>query len=335
MNRRLSGSFHVYGPVAAIVAVLLLGSPLGTEAQPAARVYRIGILLATISPNPNLDAFLQEMRDLGYVEGRNVIIEYRSTDPDKLDRLPGLAADLVSRKVDIIFALATGPALAAKNDTKTIPIVFANANDPVNTGLVASLGRPGGNLTGLTNTGPDLSSKRLQLLKEVLPETSHIALLWNASNPLVARQIPETELAARALKVQLHVVAIRGPNDFERAFSAIAKVRAGGLVVIQDVLTGAHRERIVALATKNRLPMISEFRNFAVAGALLTYGPSGPDAGRRAAYFVDKILKGAKPADLPVEQPTKYELVINRKTAKTLGLTIPPTLLLQANEVIE
>ena len=331
----LSVTFHVYGPVAAIVAVLLLGSPLGAEAPPAARVYRIGILLVTTSPNPPLDPFLQEMRDLGYVEGRNVIIEYRSTDPDKLDRLPELATDLVSRKVDIIFALATGPALAAKNATKTIPIVFANANDPVNAGLVASLGRPGGNLTGLTNTGPDLSGKRLQLLKEMLPELSHIALLWNASNPFVARQIPETEVAARALRVQLLVVSIRGPNDFESAFSAITKVRAGGLVVIQDVLTQAHRERIVALATRNRLPVISEFRNFAVSGALLTYGPSGPDAGRRAAYFVDKILKGAKPADLPVEQPTKFELVINLKTAKTLGLTIPPVLLLQANEVIE
>jgi putative tryptophan/tyrosine transport system substrate-binding protein len=169
----------------------------------------------------------------------------------------------------------------------------------------------------------------------MLPELSHIAILWNASNPSVARQIPETEVAARALKVQLHVVAIRGPNDFESAFSAITKVRAGGLVVIADVLTAAHRERIVALAAKNRLPMISEFRDFAVSGALLTYGPSGPDAVRRAAYLVDKILKGAKPADLPVEQPTKFKLVINLQTAKTLRLTIPPALLLQANEVIE
>ena len=331
----LSVTFHVYGPVAAIVAVLLLSSPLDAEAQPAARVYRIGILLATISPNLPLDAFLQEMRDLGYVEGRNVIIEYRSTDPHRLDRLPALAADLVSRKMDIIFAIATGPAQAAKDATKTIPIVFALANDPVHAGLVASLARPGSNLTGLTNTGPDISAKRLQLLKEMRPGISHIALLWNASNPGVARQVSETEVAARALKVQLHVVAIRGPNDFESAFSAITKARVGGLVVIADVLTAAHRERIVALATRNRLPVISEFRNCADSGALLTYGPSGPDAGRRAAYLVDKILKGANPADVPVEQPTKFELVINLKTAKTLDLTLPRALLLQANEVIE
>ena len=326
-------TFRIYSAVA---AVLLVGSSLGAEAQPTTRVYRIGILLTTpIARIPARDAFLQELRELGYVEGRNVIIEYRSADPDKLDRLPGLAADLVSSKVDIIFAIATGPAQAAQNATKTIPIVFALASDPVNAGLVASLGRPGGNLTGLTNTAPDLSAKRLQLLKEMLPEISHIALLWNASNSLIARQVPETEVAARTLKVQLHVVAVRGPADFETAFSAISKKRAGGLVVIQDVLTATHRERIAALAAKNRLPMIAEFRNFADAGALLTYGPSGSDAGRRAARLVDKILKGAKPADLPVEQPTKFELVINVKTAKVLGLTIPPALLLRADEVVE
>ena len=322
--------------LAVVLSVSLTFAPLAAEAQPPGRVYRIGILLAApISQYPPLDAFLQGMRDLDYVEGRNVIIEYRSTDPHRLDRLPALAADLVSRKMDIIFAIATGPAQAAKDATKTIPIVFALANDPVNAGLVASLARPGSNLTGLTNTGPDISAKRLQLLKEMLPQISHIALLWNASNPMVARQVSETEVAARTLKVQLHVVAIRGPNDFESAFSAITKARVSGLVVIADVLTAAHRERIAALAIKNRLPVISEFRNFADSGALLTYGPSAPDAGRRAAYFVDKILKGAKPADLPVEQPTKFELVINLKTAKALGLTIPQTVLLQADQVIE
>jgi len=322
-----------------LAVVLTLGltlAPLAGEAQQAGKVYRIGILLAApISQYLPLDAFLQGMRDLDYVEGRNVIIEYRSTDPHRLDRLPALAADLVSRKMDIIFAIATGPAQAAKDATKTIPIVFALANDPVHAGLVASLARPGSNLTGLTNTGPDISAKRLQLLKEMLPQISQIALLWNASNPMVARQVSETEVAARTLKVQLHVVAIRGPNDFESAFSAIIKVRVGGLVVIQDVLTAAHRERIAALAIKNRLPVISEFRNFADSGALLTYGPSGPDAGRRAAYLVDKILKGAKPADLPVEQPTKFELVINMKTAKALRLTLPQSLLVRADELIQ
>ena len=328
-------AFRLYAACAAIV-VVLLGLPLGAEAQPAARVYRVGILMTSSTTRTTaLDAFLEELRHLGYVEGRNLVLVYRSTDPDKLERLPGLAADLVSSKVDIIFAMATGPAQAAQSATRTIPIVFVNASDPVNARLVASLGRPGGNLTGLTNTGPDISAKRLQLLKEMLPEISHVAVLWNASNPNVARQVPETEAAARALKVQLHVVAIRGPSDFETAFSAITSARAGGLVVIQDVLTGAHSERIAALAAKNRLPMISEFRNFADAGALLTYGPSGADAGRRAAQYVDKILRGAKPADLAVEQPTRFDLVINRKTAKTLGLTVPAALLLRANDVIE
>jgi putative ABC transport system substrate-binding protein len=215
-------TLRVYAPVAAIMAVLLLDSPLGTEPQPPRRVDRIGILLAApISQYPPLDAFLQAMRDLDYVDGRNVIIEYRSTDPHRLDRLPALAADLVSRKVDIIFALATGPAQAAKGATKTIPIVFALANDPVHAGLVASLARPGSNLTELTNTGPDISAKRLQLLKEVRSEISHIALLWNASNPTVARQVSETEVAARALKVQLHVVGF-GAATISRARSLLS-----------------------------------------------------------------------------------------------------------------
>jgi len=320
--------------VALILCLTLV--PISVNAQPAERAHRIGILMTTpISRLPVLDAFLEEMRNRGYVQERNLSIEYRSTDPDRLDRLPELATDLVRGKVDIIFAIATGPAQAAQNATKTIPIVFVNASDPVNAGLVSSLGRPGGNLTGLTNTAPDLSAKRLQLLKEMLPEISRIALIWNASNAHIARQVSETEAAARALKVQLQVVAIRSPNDFETAFSVITKARAAGLVVIQDVLTGAYRERIVALAIRHRLPMISELRNFADSGALLTYGPSGPDAGRRAAHFVDKILKGAKPADLPVEQPTKFELVINLKTAKALGLTIPPSVLGRADQIIE
>jgi putative tryptophan/tyrosine transport system substrate-binding protein len=254
---------------------------------------------------------------------------------DKLDRLPGLATNLVRRKVDVIFALATGPAQAAKNATSTIPVVFANANDPVNAGLVASLARPGRNVTGLTNTGPDLSAKRLQLLKEMRPNLSEVALLWNASNPTVARQVAETEAAARALKVRLRVLAIQGPNDLEGVFSAITTAGAGGLVVIADVLTSLHREKIVAWAAQKRLPLISEFRAFAVSGALATYGPSGRDAGRRAAELVDKILKGTRPADIPVEQPAVFELVINLKTAKTIGLSIPPALLLQANELIE
>ena len=225
--------------------------------------------------------------------------------------------------------------MAAKNATKTIPIVFIFANDPVNAGLVASLARPGGNLTGWTNTGPDLSGKRLELLKELLPRVSRVAVLWNAANPTIARQVSEMELAAHALKTELHLVAVRAPDEFESAFSAITRGRAGALVVIADVFTTEHRQRIAALAARNRLPMISEFRAFTIAGGLMAYGPSPPDAARRAAAHVDRILKGAKPGELPVEQPTQFELVINLKTARALGLTIPRSMLLRADQVLE
>jgi putative ABC transport system substrate-binding protein len=327
----------VRAALAALLGIAVFVAPLVAEAQQAATVYRIGILLPLplpVSRNPGLGEFLPGLRDLDYVEGRNIIIEYRAAE-GKLERLPTLAADLVSTKVDIIFALATTAAQAAKNATKMIPIVFAGANDPVNIGLVASLARPGGNVTGLTNTGPDLSGKRLELLKEIAPGASRIAILWNPANPTVAGQVRETEVAARALGTQLQVVEIRGPDDLESAFQAITSGRAGGLVVIADVITHEHRERIAALAARSRLPTISECRAFAASGVLMSYGPSIPDAARRAAVLVDKILKGAKPADLPVEQPTKFELVINMKTAKALGLTIPPSLLLRADQVIE
>jgi putative ABC transport system substrate-binding protein len=312
--------------------VVLLCAALAAEAQPAAKVYRIGVLEAYRSPS--LDLFVQGLREFGYFEGRNILIEYRSAE-GRLDRLPALAEDLASIKVDVILAWATGPALAAKNATKTIPIVFMNANDPVNAGLVASLARPGGNVTGWTNTGPDLSGKRLELLKELLPAVSRVAVLWNAGNPLVARQVSETEVAAHALKTELRVVAVRAPDDLESAFSTIVRGRAGGLIVIADVFTTEHRERIAALAAKNRLPMISEFRVSAVAGGLMAYGPSAPDAARRAAAYVDRILKGAKPGELPVEQPTKFDFVINLKTARALGLTIPRSMLLRADQVLE
>jgi putative ABC transport system substrate-binding protein len=311
----------------------LLAVPLAVEAQQAEKVYRIGVL-APIPSTPGLAEFLQALHDLNYIKGRNLIIEYRSAE-GKLDRLPALAADLVSTKVDIIFALATTAAQAAKGATKTIPVVFAGANDPVNGGLVASLARPGGNVTGLTNIGPDLSAKRLQILKETVPGISRVAVLWNSANPTIARQVPETEVAARALSLQLLVVDIRGPEDLENAFRTITTGRSDGLVLIADVITTVHRDRIAALAVRNRLPMISEFPGFAASGGLISYGSSIADAARRAAALVDKILKGAKPADLPVEQPTKFQLVINMKTAKALGLTIPSSLLLQADQIIE
>jgi len=316
-----------------ILTLSLILAPLAVGAQSAGKVYRIGILVPG-STSPQIQAFREALRDLGYVEGQNLAIEYRSAE-DRLERLPGLAAELVALKVDIIYANVTPAAQAAKNATKTIPIVFGASSDPVDYGLVASLARPGGNITGLSNTGADLSGKRLELLKEGVPGISRIAVLWNSANPIMARQLRETEVAAQVLGAQLQVVDVRGPDDFARAFRAVTMGRPGALVVLADFLTVNHRGRIAEFAAKNRLPAISEFREFAAAGCLMAYGPSAPDLGRRAAVFVDKILKGAKPADLPVEQPTKFELIINMKTAKALGLTIPQTLLLRADEVIQ
>ena len=321
--------------LAVVLAVSLTLGSLAAEAQQAGKIYRVGVLLPTpVSRMPATGLFRQALRDLGYIEGQNLILEYRSTEADRLDRLPALAAELVSANVDAIFAVA-GAAHAAKNATKTIPIVFAGVGDPVGTGLVMSIGRPGGNVTGLTNTAPDLSGKRLQLLTELLPGNSRIAVLWNATNPIVASQVTETEAAARVLKTHLQIVPIRSADDLEPAFTAITGHRSGAIVVISDILTIAHRERIATLAVKNRLAAISEFPDFAASGGLIAYGPSAPDTARRAATYVDKILKGAKPADLPVEQPTKFEFVINMKTAKALGLTIPETLLLRADQVIQ
>jgi putative tryptophan/tyrosine transport system substrate-binding protein len=311
----------------------VLAAPLAVEAQQLRRVYRVGVLFPTpISRIPAAGVFTQGLRDLGYIEGQNLVLEYRTIEADRLDLLPALAAELVAINVDIIFAVA-GAAHAAKNATQIIPIVFAGVGDPIGTGLVASLAHPGGNVTGLTNTAPDLSGKRLQLLKELVPSVSRVGLLWNSANPIVRQQLPETEAAARVLKTQLQMVAVRSLDEFESALSVMAEQRVGALVVIADVLTIAHRERIASLG--NRLPAISEFRDFAVSGGLAAYGPDAIDTARRAAGYVDKILKGAKPADLPVEQPTKFELVINMKTAKALGLTIAPSLLLRADQVIE
>jgi len=312
-----------------------LVEPLIAEAQPSGRIYRVGVLLPTpISRIPGTGAFKQGLRDLGYIEGHNLVLEYRSIDADKLEQLPALAAEMVRIHVDVIFAVAAA-AHAAKNATTTIPIVFAGVGDPIGTGLITSLAHPGGNVTGLTNTAPDLSGKRLQLLKELVPSVSRVAVLWNSANPIVRQQLPETETAARVLKTQLQMVAVRHADEFESAVLAMTEQRAGALVVIADVLTVSNRERIASLAIKNRLPTISEFRDFAISGGLAAYGPDAIDIARRAAAYVDKILKGAKPADLPVEQPTKFEFVINLKTAKALGLTIPPSLLARADEIIQ
>ena len=315
----------------------LVAAPLAAEAQQAAKVPRIGYLFSNLATPSHLwEAFRQGLRDLGYVEGRNVVIEYRDAE-GKLDRLPALAAELVALKVDVIVAPATPATVAAKQATKTIPIVFAVVSDPVTSGLVTSLARPGGNVTGLTVLEPELVGKRLELLKQVVPGVSRVAVLWHpgAVGERTEKDVlKEAEAAARALGVPLQFVEARGPADFDRAFLDMTRASAGALTVLESTVFFVERRHLVDLAAKNRLPAVYGLREFVDAGGLMAYGPNQPDLFRRAATYVDKILKGAKPGDLPVEQPTKFELVINLKTAKDLGLTIPPSLLQRA-EVIQ
>ena len=316
----------------------LLTVPLAVEAQPAgARVPRIGFLALNRGANPHLrEAFLQGLRDLGYVEGRNVVIENRDAE-GKLERLPALATELVALKVDVIVTGGGTPtALAAKQATKTLPIVFTSATDPVTDELVASLARPGGNLTGLSNLAPELVGKCLEQIKETVPQVSLIAVLWQpGSAGGHTDMLKAAERAARPLGVRLQIVEARGPADFDRAFSDMTRARAGALAVLGSAIFNSERRRLVDLAARNRLPTVYTSRDFVDAGGLMTYGPSLADSFRRAAAYVDKILKGTKPGDLPVEQPTKFELMINLRTAKALGLTIPPSLLLRADQVIE
>jgi len=315
----------------------LLASPLAAEAQQAAKAARIGYLMTSLGSSHLREAFRQGLRDLGYVEGRNVVIEYRSAE-DKLERLPALAVELVALKVDVIVAPNTPAALAARQATRTIPIVFAVAADPVTSGLVTSLARPGGNVTGLSLLGPELLGKCLEQLKHAVPGVSRVAYLWQPG-ALDERQekdrLQRADVAARALGVRLQVVEARGPEDFDRAFLDMTRARAGALTVLGGAMLFTERRRLVDLAAKHRLPAVYSWREFVDAGGLMSYGPDLADSLRRAATYVDKILKGAKPADLPVEQPTKFELVINLKTAKALGLTIPQSVLGRADQVIE
>jgi len=320
------------------IAGSLLAAPHAAEAQQAAKVARLGFLALNLAANPPLpEAFRQGLRDLGHVEGRNVVIEYRDAE-GKYDRFPALAAELVAIKVEVIVVTTTPSALAAKQATSTIPIVFIGIGDPVVSGLVTSLARPGGNVTGLSFLAPELVGKRLELLTQAVPGVSGVAVLWQPGN------VPErtdkdmqreTEVTARALGVRPQFVEARGPVDFDRAFLDMTRARAGALSVLPSTMFFNERRRLVELAAKNRLPAVYTSREFANAGGLMSYGPNVPDLYRRAATYVDKILKGAKPADLPVEQPTKFELVINLKTAKALGLTIPQSVLARADEVIQ
>lgn len=278
-------------------------------------------------------AFRQGLRDLGYMEGRNIALDLRWADLPQ--HLPDLATDLVRGKVDIIVTQGTPAAQAAKRATSTIPVVMATAGDPVATGLVSSLARPGGNVTGNSILGPDLAGKGLELLKEIVPDASRIAVLSNPTNPTHALSVREAQAAAKTLGVALQVLEARGPDDFERVFQAARSGRADALRVFGDPVFTAHRTRLANLAIQSRLPSLYELSGFAEAGGLAHYGPSLPEMFRRAAVYVDKILRGAKPADLPVEQASKFELVINIKTAKALGLRIPQSVLLRADRVVE
>jgi putative ABC transport system substrate-binding protein len=316
----------------------LVAGPLATEAQQAGKVVRIGFLtMVNLAAAPHApEAFRQGLRDLGYVEGRNLVIEYRDAE-GKPERLPALAAELVRLKVDIIVAVATQGVAAAKKATETIPIVMISGSaDPVGLGFIASLARPGGNVTGLTfSVGPEIAGKQLELLKEIVPKVRRVAILSNPASPVQPLFIRELNVAARSLGVQLQLLEVRGPDEFDGAFAAMATERVGALLVVADSMLILHRTRLADLAARSRLPVAYGTRDNVEVGGLLSYGPSVRDLFRRGATYVDKILKGAKPGDLPVEQPTKFELVINLKTAKALGLTIPQSVLGRADEVIQ
>ena len=318
--------------IAWLLVTFFLATVSFASAQQTKKIPRIGVLSPGSSgPSTLLDAFRQGLRELGYVEGQNATIEYRFAEA-KPQRLPDLAAELVRLKVDVIFTINAPAARAAKNVTKTIPIVFTWVADPIE--LVASLARPGGNITGLTTLAQDLSGKRLELLKEALPGVSRVGVLWNSANSTATRVFKEMEEAGPRLGVRIHPMGVRDLDELQKAFEAVIKERVGGLFVIEEAVMASYRTRVLGLASKHRLPTGSQYKEFAEAGGLLTYGPDLPDLFRRAATYVDKVLKGAKPADLPVEQPTKFEFIINLKTAKQIGLTIPPNVLVRADRVI-
>jgi putative ABC transport system substrate-binding protein len=326
--------------LAVVLVLSLILVPLAAEAQPPTKIARIGYLTnadVATAPHHLREAFLKGLGDLGYVEGRNLVIEYRSAE-GKVERLPALAAELVSLKVDVIVATATPQTLAVKQATKTIPIVFTALADPVTSGLVTSLARPGGNVTGVSFLAPELVSKRFELLKQAVPGVRRVAFLWQPGDVperTAKDMLKGAELAARALGLRLQLVEARGPADFDRAFSEMTRERADALSVLTSARLFTERRRLAELAEKNRLPAVYPWREGADAGGLMAYGPNVADLYRRAATYVDKILKGAKPADLPVEQPTKFELIINLKTAKALGLTIPQSILTRADEIIQ
>jgi putative ABC transport system substrate-binding protein len=306
------------------------------EAQPSKKVHRIGYLSAASAEadKNRFAAFLRGMQELGYTEGKNIIIEQRYA-AGQFERIPDLATELIRLKVDVLVAYGEPAILAAKNATSTIPIVMTVHPDPIGDGLIASLARPGGNVTGLSDLHTVLVTKRLEILKEVVPSASRVAVFFHAGNPTLQRQLKDIENVAPAFGVKVLPVPVTGPDDFERAFATMKKERVGGVMVLGSPLIGNNRQQILELVAKNRLPAIYTVRENPDAGGLMSYGTNFNDLWRRAATYVDKILKGAKPADLPVEQPVKFEFVINLKAAKQIGLTIPPNVLARADRVIK
>ncbi|HEV8342923.1 MAG TPA: ABC transporter substrate-binding protein [Candidatus Binatia bacterium] len=318
-----------------LIAVALLAVAVIAEAQQAKKIPRVGFLIpgTPSSWSARIEAFQQGLRELGYVEGKNINIEYRYAE-GKFDRVPDLAAEMVRLKVDVIVTGDTPAIQAVKKTTDTIPIVMGNVADPVAAGLVTSLARPGGNITGLTTFAPELDGKRLELAQEILPKGARVAFFWDPAVSAMRIRFNEVQGAARALEITLQSLEVRNPKELESAFEAAIRERPGALMLPNTIVI-AYGRQIVDFAAKNRLPLIYDTREFIEDGGLMSYGPNFPDLWRRAATYVDKILKGAKPADLPVEQPTKFELMINLRTAKQIGLTIPPNVLARADRVIK
>jgi len=318
-----------------LLVTLLLAIVPPAHTQQQAKIFKIGWLAAGPATGTSLKGFLQEFRNLGYVEDKNIVIESRFAN-GKLDRLPALADELVGLKVDVLVTGGLNDTLAAKNATKRIPIVFLGAvSDPVGSGLVNSLARPGGNITGFTTIAELLAGKRLELLKETIPNLTRIAVLWDSQGRVIDPQWTESQRAARDLGLELHSMEVNSADKYDDAFKEATKARSGALAVTQNALAVSHQKQIVDLATKNRLPAIYYRRDFVETGGLMSYGADRDESFRRAASMVDKILRGKKPADIPVEQPMKFELVINLRTAKQIGLTIPPNVLARADRVIK
>jgi putative tryptophan/tyrosine transport system substrate-binding protein len=323
MNKKISGL---------ALCALLFAPSASAEAQPI-KLPRLGVLQLGAPPNVNVEAFIQGLRELGYIEGKNILIEYRWAE-GKADRLPGLATELVRLKVDAIFTAGTPAIFALKQATKTVPVVFFSTSDPVGTGVVTSLAHPGGNITGITTLASDLWPKRLELLKEIVPKLSRVAMIWNKGNAGMNLEAKATQEVAGPLAVALQDRGVKDPNELDVVFLAMTKDRPDGFLALMDPVLNSYQKQILDFLAQNRLPAVFENKNWVEAGGLISYGANYADTHRRAATLIDKILKGAKPADLPVEQPTKFELVVNLKTAKQIGLTIPQSVLYRADKVI-